>query len=244
MIPERRQIESSSTSVGDVGSTAPEPQPNPLSEDLALAQLKRSDLSDSDIEELAKDTALLKSRKVRFAMASHPHAPRRLSLRLIRELYTFDLMRFSLMPAVAADLKRMAAELLVGRLESITLGERISLARRCSAKVAATLLLDKEPGVWQAALENQRLAEAAVTNAVQRPSATAGVVEAICHHSKWSVRPEVRAALLRSPHTPLASALQFARSLPPAKLRDILHTSRLPEKTKAYLLKNLDRRTK
>jgi hypothetical protein len=236
-------MESSSTEDARC-SRVPEAQPTPLSEDLALAQLKQSDLLDLEIEKLADDTAPLKSRKVRFAIAIHPRTPRRLSLRLVRELYTFDLMRFSLMPTVTADLKRIASELLIARLDSITLGERISLARRCSAKVAAALLLDKEPGVWQAALENDRLAESAVAHAVQRPSATPGVVEAICHHSKWSVRPEVRLALLRSRHTPLASALQFARSLPPARLRDVLHASRLPEKTKAYLLKNLDTRAK
>ena len=67
----------------------------------------------------------MKSRKVRLTLAAHPRAPRRIALRLIRELYNFDLMQFSLMPAVAADLKRLADELLVSRLASIALGERI-----------------------------------------------------------------------------------------------------------------------
>jgi hypothetical protein len=49
--------------------------------------------------------------------------------------------------------------------------------------------------------------------------------------------------LLRSPHTPLASALEFARALPPPLLRDILHASRLPEKIKTYLRNTLKERT-
>ncbi len=182
----------------------------------------------------------MKSRKVRLALAAHPRAPRRIALRLIRELYTFDLMQFSQMPAVAADLKRVADELLVSRLASITLGERISLARRSSALVAAALLLDKEPRVWQTALENPRLTESAVVKALLRPAATPAFVEALCQHAKWSVRPEIRVALLRNAHTPLARALEFARRFPPAQLRDILHASRLPEKIKAHLLKNLE----
>jgi len=244
MIPEEAPVESSSSSPSATQSKAPEQEAIALSEDLALAELKRSDLSDADIELLARNAVATKSRKVRLALAAHPHTPRRLSLRLVRELYTFDLVRFSLMPTVAADLRRMASELLIARLDSITLGERISLARRCSEKVAAALVLDKEAAVWQAALENSRLPETAVANAVQRTSMSAAAVEAICRHSKWSVRPEVRLALLRSPHTPLAAALQFARALPPARLRDVLHTSRLPEKTKAYLLKDLETRKK
>src|SRR5208337_1297215 len=110
-------------------------------EDLVLAALKTRDLPSEEIERIAKDTALMKSRKVRLALAAHPRAPRRLTLRLIRELYTFDLMQFSVMPAVAADLKRVAEEQLVVRLPSITLGERLSLARRSSTLVAGALLL-------------------------------------------------------------------------------------------------------
>ena len=131
----------------------------------------------------------MKSRKVRLALAAHPRAPRRIVLRLIRELYTFDLMQFSLLPAVAADLKRVAEELLVGRLASISLGERISLARRSSGRVAAALLLDRESRVWQTALENPRLIESAIVTALLRPGASPAFVKAVCHHSKWSRAP-------------------------------------------------------
>jgi len=223
-------------------SLPPVEAPSALTEDLALAALKKSDLPAAEIEQICKTTGLMKLRKVRLAVAAHAHAPRRIALRLVRELYTFDLMQFSLMPAVAADLKRVAEEQLVARLASITLGERLSLARRSSSLVVAALLLDKESPVWQAALENPRLTEAAIVKALQRPNAGAAFVEAVCHHTKWSVRHEIRIALLRNPHTPLARAVEFARRLPPPLLRDVLHTSRLPEKIKAYLRKDLESR--
>jgi len=210
-----------------------------LTEDLALALLERGDLLAEDVEQITKTSAVLKSRKVRLALAAHPRTPRGIALRLIRELYTGDLMQFSLNPTTAADLKQFAGELLVSRLASITLGERIALARRSSAMVAAALLLEKESRVWQTALENPRLTEAAIVKALQRSNATPAFVEALCHHAKWSLRPEIRVALLRNAHTPMARALEFARRLPPAQLRDILHTSRLPEKIKSYLRREL-----
>ncbi|MFZ0137622.1 MAG: hypothetical protein WAK89_11210 [Candidatus Sulfotelmatobacter sp.] len=145
---------------------------------------------------------------------------------------------------MAADLKHFAAEQLVTRLPSVTLGERLMMARRASETVAAALLLDKEPRVAHTALENSRLTEAAVIRAVLRPNAGAAFIEAVCHHPKWSARREIRLALLRSPHTPLARALEFSRGLPPPLLRDILHTSRLPEKIKAYLRENLRQRNR
>lgn len=225
---------------GTVSSEAKELVPGlSLSENLALAQLADRDLSADEVEQISRNSALLKSRKVRLALASHPRTPRRIALRLIRELYTFELMRLALMPAAAADLRRVADELLLSRLPSITLGERISLARRSSELVAGALLLDKETPVWQAALDNARLTESAVVKALQRNNATAALVGAVCHHAMWSVRPEIRIALLRHHHTPLAKALEFARRLPTAQLRDILHASRLPETIKSYLRREL-----
>jgi hypothetical protein len=215
----------------------------PLTEDLTLAQLKNRDTSPELIEQISHNPDLMKLRKVRLALACHPHTPRRIALRVVRELYTFDLMQFALTPTPAADLRRIADELLVNRLASITLGERISLARRSSEVVAGALLLDKENRVWQTALENPRVTELSVTRALQKTGATAAFVVAVSHHSKWSVRPEVRIALLRNAHTPLAKAIEFARGIPLARLRDILHASRLPEKIKSYLREEAARNT-
>jgi hypothetical protein len=243
MIPAEPQsdadVESSSASPVTASRDLPGAADAALTADLALAMVKDRDLASEVIEQISRNPAVMKSRKVRVALAAHPRAPRRIALRLVRELYTFDLMLFSLLPAVAADLKRAADELLVTRLASITLGERISLARRSSAMVAGALLLDKEARVWQTALENPRLSEAAMVKALLRPGATPAFVAAICHHAKWSVRPEVRCALLRSESVPLARALEFARRIPAAQLRDILHASRLPEKVKSYLREQL-----
>jgi hypothetical protein len=242
-MPDDIQIDDAWESGSPVGATSSEAEklesPASLTEDLALAELADRDLSSDIVEQISRNSALLKSRKVRMALASHPRTPRRIALRLIRELYTFELMRFALMPTAAADLRRVAEELLLSRLPSITLGERISLARRSTELVASALLLDKETPVWQAALDNARLTESAVVKALQRGNTTPALVGAVCHHAMWSVRPEIRVALLRNQHTPLAMALEFARRLPLAQLRDILYASRLPGKIKDYLRKDL-----
>jgi len=232
-------IAKSENAGGLLNPPAPVRSLSELNEDGALALLKNGDLPAEEIEELRNNSAVMSSRKVRLAMAAHSRTPRRIALRLIREFHTFDLMQFSQMPAAPADLKRVADDQIVTRLSSITLGERISLARRSLAHVVSALLIDKEPSVWQPALENPRLTEAAVLKALQR-GASPAFVEAICRHAKWSVRPEIRIALLRNAHTPLARALEFARRLPAALLRDVLHNSRLPEKVKAYLRKDAD----
>jgi hypothetical protein len=87
-------------------------------------------------------------------------------------------------------------------------------------------------------LENPRLTEAFVVRAVMRPNAPAALIEAVCHHSQWSLRPEVRVALLRNEKAPMARAVEFARSLPVTQLREILQSSRLPGNVKEYLLRD------
>jgi hypothetical protein len=238
--PERRDVNGANSDAapasGAQGSDAA------LGEEGALSLLAQGDLSAEALEGLARDSSLLKFRKVKLGLIAHPHTPRHVSLPLLRQLYTFDLMRVALAPVVAGDLKRAAEELLLTRLESISAGERASLARRASRRVAGALLLDKEPRVMRAALQNPHLTEANIVQGLMRGDAPAMFVEAIAHHAEWSVRREVRAALLRNAKTPMARAIEFARSFPPAQLREILQNSRLPENIKAYLLADLGKR--
>ncbi|MBZ5549327.1 MAG: hypothetical protein LAO22_15445 [Acidobacteriia bacterium] len=208
-----------------------------LTEDLAMAFLKRADLPSDVLEHLAKNGNALKLRKVRVALVCHPHTPRHVSVPLARQFYTFDLLKVALSPSVPADVKVAADGLLIARLKTITIGERLSLARRASGRVAGSLLLDGETRVMRTALENPRLTEAFVIQAVLRPQAGAAFIQAVAKHSKWSYRREIRLALLRTEYLSLARALEFSRGLAPPVLREVLHTSRLPARIKEQLLR-------
>jgi hypothetical protein len=213
-----------------------------LTEDLALTLLQRTDLPPEALEALSKNGSLMKSRKVKLALAQHPRTPRHVSLPMVRHLFTFDLMKIALTPVVPADIKMAADEALINRLETISTGERLTLARRASGRVAGALLADAESRVMTTALENSRLTEAAIIKAVSRSDSPAPFVEAVCRHPKWSVRREIRMALLRNAKTPLARAVEFARSLPANVVREILNGSHLPANIQSYLRKDLKQR--
>jgi hypothetical protein len=233
-----------------------------LTEDLALALLKRPDLYAEVLEELAKNVSALKSRKVKIALASHAHAPRHISVPLVRQFYAFDLMKITLLPSVPADVRVVADDTLISRLKALTLGERLTLARRASGRVAAALLLDaenmdgkikgdriedgkiinartiaRETRVMRTALENPRLTETLVIHSMLRPTASAALVQAIAQHVKWSSRREIRAALLRTEHLSLARALEFSHEIPARLLHELLASSRLPTQIKQQLLR-------
>ncbi len=225
-----------SISSGELAAASSDPA---LTEEFALALLKRADLPAEVLARLSKNGSVVKLRKVKLALVEHVRTPRHISIPLLRQLFTFDLMRVALQPMVPADIKMMAEEALINRLETISSGERLSLAKRASGRVASVLLLDSEPRVMQAALENPRLIEASIIRALMRREAPAAFVEAVCHHAKWSVRREVRVALLRNEKTPLARVLEFARSLPPAVVREVLQGSHLPANAQSLLMREV-----
>jgi hypothetical protein len=213
-----------------------------LSEELALALLERRDLPPEVLEALSKNAPVLKARRVLVGLIGHPKTPRHVSLPAIRHLYTLELMQLALSPAVLADIKKATEETLVSRLEKITLGERITLARRASGRVAAALLLDSEPRVLEAAVINPFLTEVLVVKALLSEKATAALVELVCNDGKWSLRREVRIALLRNPLTPAPQSAEFARSLPTGVLHEMLRDSRLPESVRERLQQELQSR--
>jgi hypothetical protein len=233
-----------------------------LTEDLALALLKRSDLPAEALERLAKNVNVVSSRKVKIAVASHPHTPRHVSVPLSRQFYTFDLMKVALSPSVPADVKVAIDTVLISRLSAVTAGERLTLARRASGRVAAMLLTDitgrngktaihevaggkmknsetvaRETRVMRVALDNPRLTESLVIKAILRLDASEALISVVAQHEKWSLREEIRAALLRTEYLSLARALEFIQGIPMAALQEVLGSSRLPLKFKEHLLR-------
>src|SRR5713101_4607197 len=198
-----------------------------LSEDQALGLLKRADVTASSLAQLGRNPSVTNSHKVLLALAAHHRTPRHITIPMLRRLFTFDLMQVALAPTVAADVKRAAEEQILNRLESLSSGERISLARRASGRVAAALLLDAEIRVVSTALDNSRLVEALVVTALMKHNAPESLFALVSEHRKWSLRREVQIALLRSETLPLDRAIELARNFSAEFLREIVPEPRL-----------------
>jgi hypothetical protein len=79
-----------------------------LDETQVCLLLERKDLPGEVLEEVARRKALLKTYRVKRALAFHPRTPRLISLRLLRDLYLMDLVQITLSPGVSSELKRSA----------------------------------------------------------------------------------------------------------------------------------------
>jgi len=67
-------------------------------------------------------------------------------------------------------------------------------------------------------------------------------VEVASRHAKWSVRRDVRIALVRNRKTRPLYVAEFARSFPSGVLRDLLKDSRLPENARDCVKNELQNR--
>lgn len=201
-----------------------------MSEEQALAAFEKPDITASELAALARTPSILKRRKLVLALATHPRTPRHSSVPLLRRMFTFDLMQVSLTPAVPADLKRLAEQQILVRVDGLSSGEKISLARRASGRVAAELLEDPDPRILAAALNNSRLTEAWLGAALAKDNAPQALFDIVSTHSKWSQRHDLQIALLRSEKIPLDQARRFANHFSADFLQEIL-----PQSTKLAL---------
>ena len=104
---------------------------NPSLEDTQLCiLLERKNLPAEILEEVAGRKRLLKSYRVKKALAFHPRTPRLVTLRLLRDLYLMDVVQLTLLPGIPTELKLNAEDQLIARLPQLPLGQKITLARR------------------------------------------------------------------------------------------------------------------
>jgi hypothetical protein len=205
-----------------------------FNEDHALVFLQRRDLAGEMLTSLARNPDALKSRKVVLALIAHPRTPRHASIPLLRRVFTFDLVQVTLTPAIAADLKRAAEEQILLRLETLSTGERITLAKRASGRVAAALLRDSDTRIVEPALDNAQLTEPLVVEALMTPRVPAILFDLASSHRNWCQRREIQIALLRSEKTPLENAQELAQNFSEEVLHEIL-----PEERRKVLLNSL-----
>lgn len=209
---------------------------NPFfTEEHLLALLQRKDVPREVLQSVADSQEWMKSYPIKLALVRHPRTPRLVSLRVLKHLYLFDLVTVIQQPTVGAEIKRVAEDSIISRLEQLPLGQRITLARRASARVVAALLeLGDEP-VIPVALDNPFLTEAALVRLLQRQEVPAAVVGHIARHQKWSLRYDIRLALVRHPLTPLARVLAFLPQLTPQDLNLIASDHLMPAERRSYV---------
>ncbi len=203
--------------------------------------LERKDLSVTILEEVAKQKQWRANYRIRYALAAHPHTPRLVAMRLLRDLHLMDLVRISLLPASPVELRRLAEERVLTQLPQLPLGQRIMLARRGSARIAGELIAQGPLQVARIALDNTFLTESQLLKHLAKDSLGDRIIAAIANHEKWSKLMNIRIALLRHRHSPVDRVVTFVPYLPLRDVRDLIGLASLSERVRSRMAAELAR---
>ncbi len=214
-----------------------------LDDDHLCILLARKDLQVTFLDELTRRRELLHSYSVIRALSFHPSVPRKVALRLLRELHLMDLMKLSQAATAAPDLQRSAEEHLIARLPHVTLGQKIALARQASARILAALIVEGNAQVVEPAVENPRLTEAQVLKLLVRDKLPLAVVPAFCRSQRWTSVPNVALALLRYPHTPPEAAAKILPHVASTDLRALAQTKTISQTMRRHMQRELAHRS-
>ena len=213
-----------------------------VSEPDVVQLLERLDLSANVLVAVANAANWISSESVRFRLARHPKAPRRVAVSLLRQLFLFDLVRVSLLPSTPAEIRRAAEAMILTRIPHLPVGEKLTLARRGPSRVAGAILAEGHPQAIKLALGNSFITESQILKVLAKLEVPARVLIAIAQHPKWSCQYNVRLALIRNVHTPVPVISAILPDLTLRDLREIAKNESLPEHARAYVRRELARR--
>ncbi|HVE71200.1 MAG TPA: hypothetical protein VNI54_07515 [Thermoanaerobaculia bacterium] len=184
-----------------------------MHEDEALAILDNPFATPQHLGKIAQTARLTGFYSVRVRLVAHRQTPQAHAVKLVHYLYWFDLVRLSVDVQVPAPVRRAIDTQLVNRADKLSLGERVSSARRCSHALVKVFLYDPNPLVFEALLVSKRLREDDLLALIASHRATREQLQMIAADMKWSYRYAVRKALVLNPDTPRAAAASQLRYL-------------------------------
>ncbi len=208
-----------------------------LTEDEALAILENAQVTPQILGRIAQVPRVTGFHSVRVRLVAHRQTPQAHAVKLVHYLYWIDLLALSVDMKVPAPVRRAVDNQLLARVEKLSLGERISSARRCSPALVKVFLYDPHPRVFEALLVNQRLREDDLLALIASRRATPDQLRMVAEDIRWSYRYAVRKALVMNPDTPRAAAASQLRYLSRRDLR-MIHAN---PQTSVYVRRCIER---
>ena len=208
-----------------------------LLEDEVLAVLDNPYVTPAICQAIAQTQRLAAFYSVRLKLVAHKNTPQAHAVKFVHYLFWSDLVRLSVDVKVPSPVRRAIDNILVNKIDKLTLGERITCAKRCSQTLIKELLFDPDAKVFEALLLNQRVREDDLLFVAGSDRATAMQLQLLAEDRKWSYRYPIRKALVMNPLTPRSAAASLLRSLTPRDLRLIAANPR----TTTYVRRCIER---
>ena len=214
-----------------------------LNDDHLRALLERRDLNEATLNAVFQLDQVKRSRQLQICLVKNPNTPSAIVLSILPNLHLFELVNLCYLPGVTPDQKFALERAIIKRLPTTELGQRLTLARRATADVAADLLKSGEMPLVEICLSNPRLREVAILQFLNGATARANTISLVARHPKWQMRPNLRLAILRNKHTPRIWYTLFLPQMNTTQIRNLLTSHRLTPTQKKYIREELKKRS-
>lgn len=195
----------------------------------AVRAVLRNPFVTAEAMDVLAQPRLLSFYEVRRDLAMHPRTPEMLAHQLVQGLYWRDLVALGLDTRLKPRLRRTADQLLGVRLPELSVGEKMSVARRASPGLLSHLRHDPSPRVIGAMLDNPRLTEDILAPVAHGAATPGPVLAAIASDRRWGARYGLQVAICRNPGAPLATTLRLLPLLRKTELKAVASDPRLNE---------------
>jgi len=199
-----------------------------LTDEKLLRLLRNPHVTPQILSRIGRDRRWTRVYEIKRALVRHPRSPLVVSRGFLPYLHWKDLAEACADLRVHPVARRQAERLLGTRVDELSLGEKVTLARRASRGLIRALIDAGEPQVLRGLLGNERTVEADAIRIASGPRATPELLRHLADHPKWGRRRDVRLALLRNRRTPVPVALRLAGGLAPPDLRRLLKDDKVP----------------
>ena len=159
--------------------------------ELVIQLVRKNAVNADHILTIASNRDWQKNYHLKLEVILNPRTPRSVSLKYLKDLRFKDLAVISRKVALHPSLREVAINFLRLRLETMRLGEKISLAKTGPVAVLPQLMENGDSRVLQAALSNFRLTEDDVLHFIVPTSRSKVQLEGILSNQRWNRFPRV-----------------------------------------------------
>lgn len=210
-----------------------------LQEEHALILCNRKNIPGDILDTIYRDKRWADSYSVRLALARNPKTPLSTAISIARFLRLFDLAdiaRNSILPVLY---RKKIEALVIEKIPTLAMGIKKTLAKIAADEILLSLIYDGYPDVVKICLDNPHLVEAHLYKVINKKTTKSATIRAIAEHKNWSCRYNIRFALVRNEHTPLAKSVIFLRGLKTTDLKQLFCDPQLPPGIRPSLHKEL-----
>ncbi|GAB4482334.1 MAG: hypothetical protein OHK006_00460 [Thermodesulfovibrionales bacterium] len=210
-----------------------------LSEEMAVAVARSKNASAENLGMLAGDARFTGSYPLKLALARNPKTPQRVVFTLLKYLKIFDLGDLTRDRRIPVNVRQRVEYAILERVPSMPSGVKTALAKRSSIPVVLALMERGDANVMRTCLNVPSMTEHQIRGVALKPTAPPELIRMIAEHPTWSLRYDIRYALVRNRHTPMHLVVGFIQTMKTNDLRELYADEGVPPSTRPFIHEEL-----